>query len=248
MTVQRLTTNLRCGACVESIRPLLDREPGVNAWKADVAGPLKTLTVEGTVSRERVGELLAQKGYAVTGDAPLLSLGVLDPPKLSATPPEPATSYFPLVLIVGYIVAAVGAFEASAGGFDLMRAMNHFMAGFFLVFSFFKLLDVSNFAQAFKMYDLLAAAVPGYAYAYPFLELALGLAFLANVAPVATNAVTLVVMLAGAAGVVRSLAARRKIRCACLGAVFNLPMSYVTLLEDVLMAAMSAGMLAMLWT
>ena len=43
--------------------------------------------------------------------------------------------------------------------------------------------------------------------------------------------------------VVRTLLARRKIRCAGLGAEFNLPMSYVTLAEDALMAGMAAVML-----
>jgi len=44
-------------------------------------------------------------------------------------------------------------------------------------------------------------------------------------------------------GVVQSLLARRKIRCACLGTVFNLPMSSVTLTEDLLMVGMAAAML-----
>jgi len=68
-------------------------------------------------------------------------------------------------------------------------------------------------------------------------------AYLSGFQPTATNAVTLVVMSVGTVGVVRTLLARRKIRCACLGAVFNLPMSYVTLAEDALMAAMAAVML-----
>ena len=85
-----------------------------------------------------------------------------------------------------------------------------------------------------------------YALAYPFIELALGVAYLASLWPVATNAVTLAVMVVGTAGVVQSLLARRKIRCACLGAVFNLPMSTVTILEDVLMAGMAAFMLFVL--
>jgi hypothetical protein len=46
----------------------------------------------------------------------------------------------------------------------------------------------------------------------------------------------------GTIGVVRTLLARRKIRCACPAAVFDLPMSYVTLAEDALMAViMLAG-------
>jgi hypothetical protein len=40
--------------------------------------------------------------------------------------------------------------------------------------------------------------------------------------------------------VIQSLLNKRKIRCACLGTVFNLPMSTVTLVEDGLMVAMAA--------
>ena len=47
-------------------------------------------------------------------------------------------------------------------------------------------------------------------------------------------------------GVAQSLLARRKIRCACLGAVFNLPMSAVTLIEDLLMIGMAAAMLVLM--
>lgn len=47
------------------------------------------------------------------------------------------------------------------------------------------------------------------------------------------------------AGVANSLVNRRKVKCACLGSVFNLPMSTVTLIEDAGMAAMAAIMLVM---
>jgi hypothetical protein len=45
-------------------------------------------------------------------------------------------------------------------------------------------------------------------------------------------------------GVIQSVVNKRQIRCACLGAVFNLPMSTVTIIEDLLMVAMSVLMLA----
>ena len=156
---------------------------------------------------------------------------------------EPPVTYFPLLLILAYLLLAVSAFEWSQGGWNWMRAMNHFMAGFFLVFSFFKLLDVQGFADSFSMYDIVAQRSRGYALAYPFIELTLGLAYLSNIAPTLTNIVTLIVMGVGAIGVIQSLLAKRKIRCACLGAVFNLPMSTITLVEDVLMAGMAAWML-----
>ena len=122
--------------------------------------------------------------------------------------------------------------------------MRLFMAGFFLAFSFFKMLDLAGFASAFRGYDVLARAMPGYAIAYPFIELALGLAYLTDSAPTLTNAVTAVMMAVGLIGVVRAVMSRQTIRCACLGTGFNLPMSTVTIIENSVMLAMALATLA----
>ncbi|MBY0458115.1 MAG: copper chaperone [Gemmataceae bacterium] len=187
----------------------------------------------------RLGELLRPAGYHVLGEEAT--------PATTPAPPAPTeqpTSYFPLLLILFYLLGAVAVTEVAAGGFDPMRAMGRFMAGFFLVFSFFKLLNLRAFADAYASYDVVAARWRGYGFVYPFIELGLGVAYLGNVAPLATNLVTLVVMGVSTVGVVRTLLARRQVRCACLGTVFNLPMSVVTVVEDVLMVGMAAGMLA----
>jgi copper chaperone CopZ len=237
---RRYKTNLRCAACVTAIGPALDSAPGVKRWSADVESPDKVLTVEGDASAEQVAALIGNAGYVILGELPAEELR---PATVAPSPVEEKTSYFPLALVVAYILGTVLLVEFAAGTFVWHRAMTNFMAGFFLVFSFFKLLDLRAFADTYQTYDLVAARSRAYALAYPFIELALGVAYLTHFQPVLTNAVTLVVMLVGTAGVVRTLLARRKIRCACLGAVFNLPMSYVTLAEDGLMAAMAAVML-----
>jgi hypothetical protein len=46
--------------------------------------------------------------------------------------------------------------------------------------------------------------------------------------------------------VLRALWDKRAIRCACLGTALNLPMTKVTLVEDLTMAAMAALMLIMM--
>jgi hypothetical protein len=58
--------------------------------------------------------------------------------------------------------------------------------------------------------------------------------------------VTLVVMVVGTIGVVNAVVRGRDIQCGCLGTMFDLPMSTVTIVEDVAMALMAAGMLVML--
>jgi hypothetical protein len=47
-------------------------------------------------------------------------------------------------------------------------------------------------------------------------------------------------------GVLKSVLSKQQIRCACLGAVFNLPMSTVTIIEDGLMIVMGIAMLSLL--
>lgn len=153
-------------------------------------------------------------------------------------------SLFPLLLIVGYIagvtlLASVAVHDLAAEG--LMR---RFMAGFFIVFSFFKLLDWPGFVRSYRMYDLIAAAIPIWAWAYPLIELALGTLYLLGIAPRMVNSVTLLLMAVGAVGVFRALRSGGRIRCACLGSVLNLPMTSVTLVEDLAMAAMALAMLA----
>lgn len=147
-------------------------------------------------------------------------------------------TYKPLLLIAGFIA---GVSILTANG-SLHAGMNTFMAGFFLVFSFFKLLDLKGFANSYAMYDLLAIRVPAYGFVYPFIELALGIAFLTGFNPSFTNWATIVVMGLSSIGVIKSVLDKKKIQCACLGAVFNLPMSTVTIIENLLMVAMAAYM------
>ena len=124
-----------------------------------------------------------------------------------------------------------------------MSFMNTFMAGFFLVFSFFKLLDLKGFAESYAMYDVVAMKVKPYGYIYPFIELGLGFAYLTGINLFITNLITIAVMGISSVGVVASVMNKKKIQCACLGAVFNLPMSTVTIVEDALMVGMGVLML-----
>jgi copper chaperone CopZ len=161
---------------------------------------------------------------------------------LSATPSWIIT-YKPILLIFGYITGISLLTQVYNGHFNWMHWMNYFMAGFFLVFSFFKLLNLRGFAESYAMYDIVAKKIPAWGYVYAFVELALGLAYLLHINPLLTNGITFAVMSISIIGVLQSVLNKRKIRCACLGDVFNLPMSTITIIEDALMIAMSGIML-----
>lgn len=128
-------------------------------------------------------------------------------------------------------------------GTSFSSGMYDAMAGFFLLFGSMKLLDLKGFAQAYATYDVLAKKSTIYAYAYPFIELVLGMAYLWRLYLNVINVITLVLMLVSAVGVAHELRQQRPVACACLGTVFKLPMTYITLIEDLAMAAMAALML-----
>jgi hypothetical protein len=152
-------------------------------------------------------------------------------------------TYKPLLVLFGYIViiSLIGA----GGGiyFNIWEFMRVFMAGFFVAFSFFKLLDLNGFADSYSMYDIVAKKIRLWGYVYPFVELALGLSFVVNFQPLILNSITLIVMSVSIIGVLQSVLNKRKIKCACLGSVFNLPMSTVTIIEDSIMIMMSIAMI-----
>lgn len=152
-------------------------------------------------------------------------------------------TYKPILLIFFYIILITGLVQFTNHHFDAMQWMQHFMAGFFLVFSFFKFLNLKGFAESYVIYDVLAKRIPAWAYIYAFVELGLGVAYLINYSPIVTNTITFVVMSISIIGVLQSVLNKKKIQCACLGAVFNLPMSTVTIIEDALMIVMSGIMI-----
>ncbi len=154
--------------------------------------------------------------------------------------PSWLATYFPLLLVMGLIAVA----SLAAGSF--MGWMMMFMGGFFTVFGAFKLLDVPAFAESYARYDIIAKVFKPWGYAYPFIETALGLGFFFNFPDMITLSwVALALSTVGAIGVIQANMSKQTIQCACLGTVFQLPMSVVTIIENVGMAAMAAWMLLM---
>ena len=255
-----LLTGLHCGACVSKVtQALLPLASNVMVSLQPMQVVLTGIKADFETLKTAVGRA---GNYSL---APNQALNIPSAP-LSLAPAAPEnialsvsnlsvsniswlTTYSPLLLIVAYILG--GSLLVQIGmnglaGVTLMETMRYFMAGFFLVFSFFKLLDIKAFANAYSGYDLLARRWPRWGLVYPFVELALGIAYLAQINPLLTHWVTIMVMGFSAIGVIRAVASKTQIQCACLGTVFKLPMSTVTIVEDVGMVLMAAGMLWMM--
>ena len=148
---------------------------------------------------------------------------------------------FPLFLILGYITIA--SILLNINPWDGSSFMLDFMGLFYIVFSFFKLLDLKGFPESFKMYDPLAKAIPAYGWVYPFVEVALGLMFLMRFKIDIALIVTLVVLGITTFGVTKTLLNKKAIQCACLGTALKLPMTKATFIENTIMLIMAAIML-----
>ena len=148
------------------------------------------------------------------------------------------STYKPLLLVIGFVllISSLSSFKTS---FHLMNWMTNFMGGFFIAFSFFKFLDLNGFSNSFATYDIIAKKWKGYGKIYPFIELGLGVAFLLALQSAITNIICIIILTASTIGVIKAVWSKKQIQCACLGTVFNLPMSTVTIIENFTMISMA---------
>lgn len=147
----------------------------------------------------------------------------------------------PLLLIFLYLFSS--AILLNYNAWDTGEFMLDFMGLFYIVFSFFKLLDLKGFPESFRMYDPLAKVIPLYGWVYPFIELALGLLFLMRFQITVALLLTIVILGSTTVGVTKTLLDKKNIRCACLGTALKLPMTEATFIENFIMLVMAISML-----
>ena len=141
----------------------------------------------------------------------------------------------PLLIIIFYITTA--SILLNYKEWFLGEFMLDFMGLFYIVFSFFKMLDLNGFIMSFGMYDPIAKKVPFYGKIYPFIETVLGLMFLMRFEIDIALIVTLIILGVTTVGVSRVLLNKKSIRCACLGTALKLPMTEATFIENCLAAS-----------
>lgn len=231
-------TGMTCSGCQNKVQQLLTAVPDVKQVDIDLQKGEAVIEMTSHVDTSTLQAALKDHPkYQLSEKAVEQHNDFLDDDEVPKTWLQ---TYKPILLIFAYILAVSVIAGYSDAQFHWHLAMRVFMAGFFLVFSFFKMLNLQGFADSYIMYDVIARKFKPWAYLYAFIELGLGLAFALNIYPAVTNTITLVVMSISIAGVLQTVLNKRSIQCACLGAVFNLPMSTVTIIEDGLMIAMSA--------
>ena len=143
----------------------------------------------------------------------------------------------PLLIIFLYIIITTIFLHYENWSWD--EAMLDFMGLFYIVFSFFKILDLKGFPESFRMYDPIAKVFPIYGWIYPFFETILGLMFLIRFEVKIALISTIMFLGITTVGVTKTLLERKKIQCACLGTALKLPMTEATFIENTIMILMA---------
>jgi len=223
---------MHCPSCIEKIRAQL--APQYKIVSATFNPPELVIESNGPVDLNSINLQLQTLGYR---------LQILNETHHDAGLEQSSTgisAYYPIFLIAAYILGVATLSSFSQGSIDWHKWMNLFMAGFFLVFSAFKFLDLKGFAEGYSTYDLLAKRWHAYGFIYPFLELCLGILYLTETQLFYTNLATVVIMGFSSIGVINSLLRKQQFQCACLGTILKVPLSIVTLVEDLTMVVLAA--------
>ncbi len=251
MTQTYIIKGMTCNGCRTSVEKTLNEMSSISHAAVNLEKEEAVIEASTHITSNELQEALPEK-YTVLEKKS--SEQILEPnPKSSgvfknsvsafakAETPSKFKQLKPLFLILLYITLASILLNYKDGNWQ--SSMLDFMGLFYIVFSFFKMLDLKGFAQSFQMYDPLAKRVPFYAKVYPFVETILGLLFLMRLHVEFALITTIIVLGITTIGVTKTLLDKKAIQCACLGTALKLPMTEATFIENAIMIAMALAML-----
>ena len=228
---------MHCGSCVGKIGKAIAHVSGVTNVSVDLAHEEAHVESAAALQLETLSEAVAKVGKYTIAPQVKKSALILFAKKTK--------TFLPLIIIFSLVVLWT-LIRQYLYGANLTSAMLDFMGGFFLIFGGLKVANWKAFALSFRGYDPIAMRSSTYAMLYPAIEIMLGIAYqFRSPDLVYANLTTIVILSATTFGVWKKLNEKSEIKCACLGGFFSIPLSWLTIFENVLMVAMAMAMLAM---
>ena len=229
-------SGMTCEGCKLSVEDKLSSLDGVVDVQVDLARGQAVIYSKNPVSFSLIKENLPPKYDLINKEGVKLDIHNDVTTKVSKI-----KQLKPLFIILGYILIA--SILLNYKNWNSSNAMLDFMGLFYIIFSFFKILDIKGFSMSFRMYDPLAKKAPIYGYIYPFIEVILGMMFLIRFEVNIALILTVIVLGITTIGVTQTLINKRSIKCACLGTTLNLPMTEATFIENALMIIMAFSLI-----
>ena len=223
---------MTCNGCKSTVEGKLGSLDGVYDVQVDLTKSEAIIYSKNPISFSLITDSLPSK-YNIIGDGNVQDNEIKKISKIKQLKP--------LFIIFGYI--SITSILLNFKDWNLTNAMIDFMGIFYVIFSFFKILDIKGFSMSFRMYDPLAKQAPIYGYIYPFIEVLLGMMFLVRFEVNIALILTVIVLGITTIGVTQTLINKRSIKCACLGTTLNLPMTEATFIENALMIIMAFSLI-----
>ncbi len=231
---------MTCGGCKASVDKYLREVDGVTEVSINLEKAEAKVTMDTHIPTSILREGLPEK-YTITEKGSKNISESKHDANTSVKEKSKIQQLKPLLLILFYITVASNLLHYK--NWNISEVMLDFMGLFYIVFSFFKMLDLKGFPVSFSMYDPLAKRLPIYGWIYPFIETALGILFLMRFEIQIALISTLVILSITTIGVTKTLLDKKSIRCACLGTALKLPMTEATFIENTIMIVMAITML-----
>ena len=155
-------SGMTCTGCETKVKGLLSKVPGVSGVSIDLAKGQADVTMATHIATEKLRAALQEYPKYQLTEAGGHHMA------MEETTEETKTwfqTYKPILLIFGYVLGISAVASLSTGLFDWMTGMRVFMAGFFIAFSFFKMLDLNGFADSYSTYDIIARKFRGWGFA-----------------------------------------------------------------------------------
>ncbi len=225
-------SGMTCNGCRSTIENKLSSLDGINNVQVDLNNGEAIVYSKNPISFSLISNSLPSK-YKVISKRDAKDNEIIKSSKIKQLKP--------LFIILGYI--SVTSILLNFRNWNSTNAMLDFMGLFYIIFSFFKILDIKGFSTSFKMYDPLAKKITTYGYIYPFIEILLGLMFLTRIEVNIALLITIIILGITSVGVTQTLLNKKKINCACLGTTLKLPMTEATFIENAIMIIMAIVLL-----
>ena len=221
-------SGMTCNGCRSTVENKLSSLDGVDNVQVNLTNGEAIVYSKIPISFSLISNSLPSK-YKVISNIPAQDNEIIRSSKIKQLKP--------LFIILGYI--SVTSILLNFRNWNSTNAMLDFMGLFYIIFSFFKILDIKGFSKSFKMYDPLAKKITIYGYIYPFIEILLGLMFLTRIEVNIALLITIIILGITSVGVTQTLLNKKTINCACLGTTLKLPMTEATFIENAIMIIMA---------
>jgi glutaredoxin len=158
---------------------------------------------------------------------------------------ESDTSYFPVLAL--FVIAAlltVSVHATESVSLSWQSGLMQFIGMSMVLLGLLKLQNIEGFVNSFLGYDLLARRYVPYGFIYPYAEVVGGLLMVSSILPMVSIPLMLFIGGIGGVSVVKAVYIdKRELKCACVGGDSNVPLGFISFLENAVMFGAALFML-----